>query len=186
MARRGENIYKRKDGRWEGHYKNGFKPNRKTRYSSVYGASYSEVKTLLNAKRAAQKTDCLKCNFAFGELSNLWLESIMHNVKESTYSNYSMKLEKHILPYFVAVRYEKQTIKNFNDFIAEKLTSGLSARYISDICRVIKSITKFARLKLGYADNGKMIMDMRTVDVCCHKHLMIFSKTFFAHSTPIL
>lgn len=157
MARRGENIYKRKDGRWEGRYKNGFKPDGKTRYSSVYGASYSEVKTLLTDKRAEIKQDCLKCNFAFSELSNLWLECIVHNVKESTYSNYSMKLEKHILPYFGAIRYEKLTIKTFNDFIAEKLSAGLSARYVSDICRVIKSITKFARVRLGYADKAELL-----------------------------
>ena len=157
MAKRGENIYKRKDGRWEGRYKNGFKLNGKTRYSSVYGASYSEVKILLNAKRAEQRTDCIKCSFTFGELSALWLESIVHNVKESTYSNYSMKLEKHILPHFGAIRYEKLTIKIFNDFIAEKLSSGLSARYVSDICRVIKSITKFARVRLGYADKAELL-----------------------------
>ena len=157
MARRGENIYKRKDGRWEGRYKNGFKPDGKTRYSSVYGSSYSDVKTLLNAKRAEQKSDCLKCNFSFGELSALWLESIVHNVRESTYSNYGMKLEKHIIPYFGAIRYEKLTIKIFNDFIAEKLSIGLSARYVSDICRVIKSITKFARVRLGYADKAELL-----------------------------
>lgn len=157
MARRGENIYKRKDGRWEGRYKNGFKPDGKTRYSSVYGKCYSEVKAILTAKRAERKPDSLKCNFTFGELSDLWLGSIVHNVKESTYSNYGMKLEKHILPYFGAIRYEKLTIKFFNDFISEKLLSGLSARYVSDICRVIKFITKFAHLKLGYADKAELL-----------------------------
>lgn len=59
MAKRGENIYKRKDGRWEGRYKNGFKPDGRTRYSSVYGATYSEVKVLLNTKRAEHKSTCL-------------------------------------------------------------------------------------------------------------------------------
>lgn len=33
MARRGENIYKRKDGRWEGRYKSGIKSDGKTQYS---------------------------------------------------------------------------------------------------------------------------------------------------------
>lgn len=60
-----------------------------------------------------------------------------------------MKLEKHIIPYFGAIRYEKLTIKIFNDFIADKLSSGLSARYVSDICRVIKAITKFACARLS-------------------------------------
>ena len=46
MIKRGENIYKRKDGRWEGRYKTGIKPDGKTKYSSVYGRSYSDVKAL--------------------------------------------------------------------------------------------------------------------------------------------
>lgn len=36
MARRGENIYKRKDGRWEGRYKAGYDANGKAKYRSVY------------------------------------------------------------------------------------------------------------------------------------------------------
>ena len=43
MPRKGENIYKRKDGRWEAryihHYENG-----KAKYRYLYGASYTEVK----------------------------------------------------------------------------------------------------------------------------------------------
>jgi len=37
MARRGENIYKRKDGRWEGRYKSGVRADGTARYSSIYG-----------------------------------------------------------------------------------------------------------------------------------------------------
>lgn len=59
MARKGENIYKRKDGRWEGRYKIGIKPDGKSKYSSVYGKSYSEVKAVLMVKRVEQKSDCL-------------------------------------------------------------------------------------------------------------------------------
>lgn len=46
MPKRGENIYKRKDGRWEVRYKNGYKANGKTRYTSVYGKTYSEVRKI--------------------------------------------------------------------------------------------------------------------------------------------
>lgn len=34
MARRGENIYKRKDGRWEGRYKSGYRDNGQAKYHS--------------------------------------------------------------------------------------------------------------------------------------------------------
>ena len=44
MSKRGDNIHKRKDGRWEGRIKVGSYPNGKTKYRSLYGASYKEVK----------------------------------------------------------------------------------------------------------------------------------------------
>ena len=51
MARRGENIYKRKDGRWEGRYKSGIKADGTAKYSSIYGKTYAEVKAALSEKR---------------------------------------------------------------------------------------------------------------------------------------
>ena len=45
MSRRGENIYKRKDGRWEGRYKTGTGANGRTQYKSCYGKTYREAKT---------------------------------------------------------------------------------------------------------------------------------------------
>ena len=44
MSRRGENIHKRKDGRWEARIKiNNVKTGEK-KYTSLYGRSYKEVK----------------------------------------------------------------------------------------------------------------------------------------------
>ena len=85
MARRGENIYKRKDGRWEGRYKNGFKYDGKTKYSSVYGKSYSEVRVKLTQKKQNIIMGKLRCNYRFGEVAQLWLNCIKNTVKESTY-----------------------------------------------------------------------------------------------------
>lgn len=44
MARKGENIYLRKDGRWEGRYIKGRKKSGKPLFGSIYGKTYSEVK----------------------------------------------------------------------------------------------------------------------------------------------
>lgn len=41
MPRRGENIYKRKDGRWEGRYIRGRTPAGKAEYGYVYAKSYA-------------------------------------------------------------------------------------------------------------------------------------------------
>lgn len=47
MPRRGENIRKRKDGRWEGRFKKENVVSEKTVYGSVYGHTYREVKEKL-------------------------------------------------------------------------------------------------------------------------------------------
>ena len=47
MARRGENIYKRKDGRWEGRCIIGHGKNGRAAFRSLYGHSYKEVKEKL-------------------------------------------------------------------------------------------------------------------------------------------
>ena len=47
MPKRGDRTHKRKDGRWEGRYKIGNYPSGATKYNSVYGHSYNEVKDKL-------------------------------------------------------------------------------------------------------------------------------------------
>lgn len=52
MPRKGENIYKRKDGRWEARYIYSFKEDGSPRYRSIYAADYLTVKKKQNdAKR---------------------------------------------------------------------------------------------------------------------------------------
>lgn len=158
MARRGENIYKRKDGRWEGRYKNGFKTGGKTRYSSVYGKSYSEVRTALLQKKQSANENRMHCKCSFGEVVQMWLNSIKNTVKESTYSNYIMKIKKHILPKLGKVYYEKLTADVLNAFVSYKLATGLSAKYVSDISVLIKSVCKFAHRQYGYTDKAKFMV----------------------------
>ena len=58
MARKGENIYKRKDGRWEARFIKSHQSG-KAVYGSVYGKSYSEAKkkrseAMTNLKKSAK------------------------------------------------------------------------------------------------------------------------------------
>ena len=48
MPRKGESIYKRKDGRWEGRFRKYRDANGKIKYGYVYARSYTEVKIKLN------------------------------------------------------------------------------------------------------------------------------------------
>lgn len=67
MPRKGENIYKRKDSRWEGRYIRGYDPAGKAQFGYVYARTYSEVKKkLLAAKQDRQpvnpgKKDLASC-----------------------------------------------------------------------------------------------------------------------------
>ena len=51
MARHGENIRKRKDGRWEGRYLVYSEAKGRTIYRSVYGSSYEEIRKKLTAEK---------------------------------------------------------------------------------------------------------------------------------------
>lgn len=53
MSKKGENIYKRKDGRWEGRYIRHYDTSGKPKYGSVYGKSYCEVKQRLIEKKSS-------------------------------------------------------------------------------------------------------------------------------------
>ena len=158
MARRGENIYKRKDGRWEGRYKTGIKPDGKTKYSSVYGKSYSEVKSLLTEKRRIADIASVSCLLTVKELFGLWFERQKYCVKESTLANYTMKADKHILPALGGCKYEKQTVNMLYDFVAQKLKQGLSPKYVSDIVMLIKTVCRFAYKHYNYANKAESVV----------------------------
>lgn len=171
MSKRGENIYKRKDGRWEGRYKNGFKPDGKVKYTSVYGKTYADVRKIIAEKRSKTDIDSVSCKLTVRELFVLWLDNIRISVKESTYANYVMKLEKHIMPYFNSTRYEKLTAEFLNRFIELKLSEGYSPKYVYDIAVLIRSVSKFARKHYGYADKAEF-MKLPKKEPCREKHML--------------
>lgn len=155
MARRGENIYKRKDGRWEGRYKCGFKPDGSAKYVSVYGKCYADVKMMISQKRVVSAKKTAPRNLTVKNLFEQWFESIRLNVKESTFANYYMKYQKHILPSIGYMSYDKVTAENLNAFIQEKINNGLSAKYVADIAGIIKTVCRFAYKRYRYDDKSE-------------------------------
>lgn len=103
MARKGENIHKRKDGRWEGRYLKMEPRSGKKRYKSVYARSYSEVKRklLLAKSEEAKDSKVVKGSWhyetwRFEELANRWLDSVKEGKKYSTYIKYTNIYETHL------------------------------------------------------------------------------------------
>lgn len=152
MARRGENIYKRKDGRWEGRYKCGYDAAGKIRYRSVYAKTYQEVREKLQKLKSAVVNYVSSGKRTVIELFDEWLTAVKLKVKISTYACYQMKVIKHILPVFGGMPYEKLTVNTMHEFIENKLKEGLSAKYVSDIIIVFKSMAKYVSKVHGYAN----------------------------------
>lgn len=99
MCKRGENIYLRKDERWEGRYHKGRKVNGRILYGYVYGKTLEEVREKLRPlKKSAEITLKLygKSVVTFAEWSLQWLDELRATVKPATYASYLHKLKKYL------------------------------------------------------------------------------------------
>ena len=149
MARRGENIYKRKDGRWEGRYIKGKNSKGKTMYGYVYSKTYNDVKEKLTKAKNDCKVFFLSENAtsALSEFAMEWLESVRNSCKPSTYVKYRNTVVKHILPELGNYQLHQIETKVINTFCHNKLQScALSPKTVKDILSVIKLIIKFAKI----------------------------------------
>ena len=100
MSRRGTNIRKRTDGRWEGRYYIVDTAGSK-KCKSVYGHSYKEVtERLLTAKAASlnQTVAPKQPAITVKAVAEKWLESIATSRKCSTIQKYSTIYNKYIKP----------------------------------------------------------------------------------------
>lgn len=99
MARHGENIRKRKDGRWEGRYIKGKDAGGKPHWGYLYGRDYAQVKQALIQKKAESSYYLLNGRDpTFSMLACHWLRSMEQGVKPSTAAHYRYTLERYLLP----------------------------------------------------------------------------------------
>lgn len=119
MPKKGENIYKRKDGRWEGRYIRSRDVNGKAEYGYIYGKTYSEVKQkLLRMKVMPQQRykKQSKQTIIYSRLLDDWLQFSRLKTKESTHARYSHLIEKHIKPSLgdlLLLQLTNQVVENF-------------------------------------------------------------------------
>lgn len=153
MPRKGENIRKRKDGRWEGRFKNGVKADGSVRYGSVYGKTYKEVKEKLSYAKHTNEGMSVTNNAdrRFSEVLYLWEQSNRVRLKGGTEQRYDYLIKTHILPELGSLKLSKISATTVNSFLNKKLNSGringkggLSAAYVSSIMIIVSSALSFA------------------------------------------
>lgn len=152
---KGENIYKRKDGRWEGRYKKGYDKNRKIIYGYCYGHSYRETKEKLNHAKAqwllqppAKQTPSSKKTF--NEYCTQWMKSNENRLKLSTIAKYHSIMEKHIAPKiggYVPVELNSDIISRFSDELLYQ--KHLAVKTTRDILSFVHKIMKYIQDDTG-------------------------------------
>lgn len=171
MARRGENIYKRKDGRWEARIIFDYTPEGKACYRYLYGKTYQEARNKKNRMLAELQNSSMTRTFqrnylkiTLDQVMEEWLESHRDSLKESTYTTYVSLYERHLKPDLGNCRMTALTTEKIDAYLKEKLKSGrldhrggLSPKTVADIRSILLMGLKFARSKkYPCADSGEI------------------------------
>lgn len=145
MPRMGENIRKRKDGRYEGRYADGYKSDGTVKYRSVYGKTYSEVKQKLYGAVSGKISleSVPKSKISVSQVSYMWLQSKKPYIKQSTYSHYLLVVEKHINTNFKKTRITELTDSTIQNFSAN-LIQALKPKTVRDILTVLGQVLDYA------------------------------------------
>lgn len=171
MPRKGENIYKRKDGRWEGRYIKSRSDTGKAIYGYVYAHSYREVKsklmfsiqTTVTNHPISAKPELPKQTNTFGDFADLWMKSIKPQVKESTYRKYYNSLKNYVLPMLENEHLAEISYSTLEQFASSLLVSGgqkkegLSPKTVTDIMSMVRLIMRYANkngIDTGYSGTG--------------------------------
>ncbi|MBO0453193.1 tyrosine-type recombinase/integrase [Candidatus Enterococcus murrayae] len=143
-----ENIYFRKDGRWEGRYALGRRNDGRLKYGYVYGKSYQEVQTKLRPlKQSAQNRFQLygRSLMLYEEWIKKWKIVVQGTVKTSTFSDYCYKLNRYLLPNLGELPLYQITSERIQGVIDEQLTETLSPNSIHIIVRLLSKTLKMAQ-----------------------------------------
>ena len=164
MARRGENIYKRKDGRWEGRYIKGKDINGRNKYGYLYAKSYTEVKEKLNEIKSQPSVlyQTQTATKTLAQMCTLWLDESKTQIKHSTYVKYYNIIYNHIIPSIGKHKINLLNTALIRQFADEKLTvgklngcGGLSSKTVKDILSVLRLVIAYSN-NIGIACNCRL------------------------------
>lgn len=156
MPRKGENIYKRKDGRWEGRYICSYNAVGKAKYAYVYGKTYGEVRQkIVDERSTPRKASAVTQNsLTYDEVLDSWLHSSQLNTKESTHARYAHLINTHIKPQLGTYQLSMLSTEIIEAYVEFQLaegrldnTGGLAPKTVTDILTVIKSTIEYAKYK---------------------------------------
>ena len=156
MPRKGENIYKRKDGRWEGRYIKE-RINGKAKYGYVFAHSYKEVKEQLSKAKSNATVSSVSIvtssNIAicsFSDIAQEWIELNRSQWKSSSLTKYINILNNYLLPRFGQCNMLDISREEVASYISELLVkggncgTGLAPKTVNSIISVMKNTFEYA------------------------------------------
>ena len=146
MSKKGENIYKRKDNRWEARYVKSHTADGRILYGYRYGKTYREAKQKVALARNAlinNEASHSSKKLLFSYYCDEWLKFNQVRVKESTYVKYLFIMEKHIKPLLGPYKIQYISPLVIDEFSHKLLTSGLAPKTVRDILTVLRSVFRY-------------------------------------------
>ncbi len=160
MAKRGENIHLRKDGRYEGRYIKARTADGKAVWGYVYSKQYAEVKEILLQKKAESSFYALRSdNPTFESLSCMWLSSISASIKASTISHYRYTLHHYILPVLGAYSIKSLTEAVLEQGLLQIIVPASTVHKPLGSCMARECLTMVRRI-CRYASHLRLIRPM--------------------------
>ena len=147
MANR-ENVFLRKDGRYEARYAKGRDEKEKLIYGFCYGKTYEEARNKALLARKAFETVCAigdPKGRTFAHYCNNWLAVNGHRLKESSRSKYKADIENHIKPYFGVQQPGAITDEKIDSFTQMLLNEkNLSPKTVRNVLALLHSVIVYA------------------------------------------
>ena len=147
MSRRGENIYKRNDGRWEGRYIRGRTPEGRAQYGYVYAATYSACREKRRQRlRELPREITPSNNMTLPEAVELFFteREQKRKLKESTVSRYRYMVRQYIQPQLGAAPLYTLTEERVAAFYQRLQGQGLSSKSARDAGVLLRAILRTA------------------------------------------
>lgn len=153
---KGENIFKRKDGRWEARYIKTREKSGKIKYGFCYGKTYMEAKDKAAEARAkllsgtVSKPEVKAEKFSF--YCDSWLDLRSTQLKASSYVKYQYGIEKHVKPYLGNLYPEDITTEKLSAFSQHLINEKeLSIKSVRDILTFMRSILTYINKQIDGA-----------------------------------
>lgn len=145
MSRHGENIHKRKDGRWEARYIHSYNGDGKAVYKSVYGSTYDDAKAKRSGHLNISDPECLKTGLTFTQVVELWLKSKKDILKPTSYNQYYNQCHKQLIPELINAKFSEITASDVNILLKKKLSLGYSPASVICYRTILLMIFRYAR-----------------------------------------